>query len=141
LKTTKHHTLLLVEEKGSVRARDLVTGFNYSPATARSYLAYLTRQALLHRTSAGHSLTEKGRARLQFFEVVGCMNPDCPRCEGKAGHFTCRTCGSRLLKEKARLRPAWETLWFRKEAGVFCRWCQGQILNESQARLLGVAEG
>ena len=140
MKTNKHQSLLLIREKGSVRAQDFVTGFNYSPGTARSYLAHLGRQELLERTSAGHSLTEKGHARLHFFEVMGCGNPDCPRCQGKAGHVTCPTCRCRILKENVRLRPAWETVFFKREAGVYCPFCQGRVLTEQQAQVLQIRE-
>ena len=138
MKTNKHQTLLLVREKGSVRAQNLVTSFDYSPGTARSYLAYLGRQDLLQRTIAGHSLTEKGQARLHFFEVMGCGNPDCPRCQGKAGHVTCPTCRYRISKENVCLRPAWETAFFTREAGVYCPFCQGQVFNEQQATVLQI---
>jgi DeoR/GlpR family transcriptional regulator of sugar metabolism len=87
MKTNKHQTLLLVKSKGGVQARDVVQAFNYTPGTARSYLAHLGRQDLLQRTEVGHTLTTKGENRLQFFEVAGCANPDCPRCQGKAGHL------------------------------------------------------
>ena len=140
MKTNKHQSLLLVRKKGSVRAQDFVTSFTYSPGTARSYLAYLGRQELLERTVAGYSLTEKGQARLHFFEVMGCGNPDCPRCQGKAGHVTCPTCRYQISKEKVRLRPAWETAFFKREAGVYCPFCQGQVFNEQQARVLEMKE-
>jgi DeoR/GlpR family transcriptional regulator of sugar metabolism len=89
MKTNKHQTLLLVKEKGGVQARDVVHAFKYTPGTARSYLAHLGRQDLLQRTEAGHTLTTKGEDRLQFFEVAGCADLDCLRCQGKAGSFTC----------------------------------------------------
>ena len=108
--------------------------------TARSYLAHLGRQDLLQRTMAGHVLTTKGENRLQFFEVAGCANPDCPRCQGKAGSFTCPTCGWKLQKDHARLKASWETVFFKREAGVFCRVCQAQMFTEDQARLAGIRE-
>jgi hypothetical protein len=140
MKTNKHQSLLLVREKGSVRAHHFVTSFNYSPGTARSYLAHLGRQDLLERTNAGHSLTEKGQTRLHFFEVMGCGNPDCPRCERKSGYLTCPTCGCRISKEKVWLRPTWETAFFKREAGVYCPFCQGQVLTEQQAKMIQIKE-
>jgi hypothetical protein len=140
MKTNKHQSLLLVRERGNVRARDFVTCFNYSPGTARSYLAHLGRQGLLERMNAGHSLTEKGYARLQFFEVVGCRNPDCPQCQRKTGYLTCPTCGCQISKEKVWLRPVWETAFFRREAGVYCPVCHGQVLSEEQAQILQTQE-
>jgi len=140
MKTNKHLSLLLVREKESVRAQDFVTSFNYSPGTARSYLAHLGRQELLERTNVGHSLTAKGYARLQFFDTVGCGNPDCPRCQRKTGHLTCPTCGCRIAKEEVRLRPIWETVFFRREAGVYCSVCHGRVLTEEQAQMLHAKE-
>jgi predicted RNA-binding Zn-ribbon protein involved in translation (DUF1610 family) len=140
MKTNKHQTLLLVKKNGFVQAKDIVSAFNYSPATARSYLSYLLRQDLLKRTISGHELTAKGENRLYFFEVEGCGNPSCPLCEDKTGNYTCPTCGYSLQKKKARLRPTWDTVLFHREAGVYCPLCQGQIFNEQQARLMDIAE-
>ena len=61
-----------MKAKQSGRAKDLVPAFGYSAPTARSYLSHLKRQELLERISAGHALTDKGRTRLQFFDVSGC---------------------------------------------------------------------
>ncbi len=140
MKTNKHQTLLMVKKRGTVRAQDIVKQFDYTPATARSYLSYLTHQDLLKRMVSGHILTDKGENRLQFFEVMGCGNPACPRCEGKAGHYTCPTCSWKLSRAKASLRPTWDTLLFRWEAGVYCPLCQGQIFTEEQAHLIGITE-
>ena len=140
MKTNKHQTLMLLKQKGFVQARDIGDQFDYTPATARSYLSYLTRQDLLERTAQGHILTAKGEDRLQFFEVTGCGNPACPRCEGKTGHYTCPTCGYQLQKKKVKIRPAWDTLFFRREAGVYCPLCQGQIFTEEQAGQMGITE-
>ena len=71
MKTNKHQTLLLVKTKQAVRAKDLMTSFGYAGPTARSHLSHLKRQDLVERISAGHVLTEKGRTRLQFFDVGG----------------------------------------------------------------------
>ena len=138
MKTNKHQTLLLVKGKGGVQARDVVQAFKYTPGTARSYLAHLGRQDLLQRTEAGHTLTMKGENRLQFFEVAGCADTACPRCQGKAGFYTCPTCGARLSKKQARLKPIWDTVFFKREAGVYCQVCQGQMFTEEQARLAGI---
>jgi NAD-dependent SIR2 family protein deacetylase len=135
MKTNKHQTLLLVKGKGGVQARDVVHAFKYTPGTARSYLAHLGRQGLLQRTEAGHTLTTKGADRLQFFEVAGCADAACPRCQGKAGLYTCSTCGAQLPKKDARLKPTWDTVFFKREAGVYCPVCQGQMFTEEQARL------
>ena len=140
MKTCKHLSLRLIRGKGSVRAQDLVTEFDYSPATARSYLVYLTRQDLLHRTSAGHALTARGQDRLHFFEVVGCGNPDCPCCEKKTGHYTCPTCAYELPRAQAALKPVWDTPFFTRAAGVYCPFCHGQIFSEAQASFLCLAK-
>jgi hypothetical protein len=134
MKTTKHRTLLLVKGKGAVRAKDLVQEFDYSPATARSYLSYLTKQDLLGRLLSGHVLTKKGEDRLHFFEIMGCPNPDCSRCEGKAGYLTCPTCGHRIPRKKARISKGWDTPFFRWKAGVHCSFCGGLILSTEQAQ-------
>src|SRR5713226_10467295 len=138
MKTNKHQTLLLVKERNAVRAHDLAQAFEYSPPTARSYLSYLLRQGLLQRTGSGHELTDKGQERLHFFEVTGCANPDCPRCQGKAGYVTCPSCGWRVARRKVSLRPVWETLLFRRDAGVYCPLCQARVLTPDQAELMGI---
>lgn len=141
MKTNKHQTLFLVRQKRVVHARHLVQAFKYTPGTARSYLAHLGRQNLLQRTEAGHTLTTKGVNRLQFFEVAGCSDPACPRCEGKVGFYTCQTCGWKLPKGNARLKVATETVFYKRDAGVYCRICQGQMFTEEQARLAAIREG
>ena len=140
MKTTKHATLLLVKTRGGVRAQDLVRESRYSSATARSYLSHLARQGLLQRMGGGYTLTDKGRARLAFFSVMGCDHAQCPLCEEKLGSFTCPRCGYRLPRDKARLRPARDFLLVWRPAGVHCSLCLSQILTEPQARALGVLE-
>ena len=121
-----------------MHARDLVDAFEYSPGTARSYLAHLGRQDLLQRNEAGHTLTEKGENRLQFFEVAGCADAACPRCQGKTGFYTCPSCGKQLPKKHACLKPMWDTVFFKRAAGVYCQGCHAQMLTEEQARLAGI---
>ncbi len=88
MKTNKHQTLLLVNKQRGVRPRDIVQHFGYSPGTARSYLSYLRRQGLLEQIGGVYVLTERGQERLQYFEVAGCADPACPRCQGKGGVLT-----------------------------------------------------
>lgn len=140
MKTNKHQTLLLIQKKGAVKARDLSEQFDYSAATARSYLSYLARQDLLKRIESGHVLTEKGQERLKYFEVMGCEHSDCPLCQGKAGYFTCPRCGHQLPQKKARILPARDFLVVKRPAGVHCPICLSLILTEEQARLIGVKE-
>src|SRR5712692_9596813 len=102
MKTNKHQTLLLVKAKQAVRAKDLVQAFGYSAPTARSYLSHLKRQELLERISSGHALTEKGRTRLQFFDLSGCTNVDCPLCQHKTGSLTCPRCAYQMPNTHAR---------------------------------------
>ena len=102
MKTNKHQTLMLVHTKGHVLAKDLVQQFGYSPGTARSYLSYLKRQDLLARIGQGHVLTDRGGARLQYFDVAGCGYPACPFCEKKAGSFTCSRCGYQVPTKEAQ---------------------------------------
>ena len=138
MKTNKHQTLLLVKTKESVKARDVVQAFKYSAGTARSYLAHLGRQDLLQRTVAGHTLTPKGENRLQFFEVAGCADAACPRCQTKGGFYTCPKCGEHLSKKHARIKATWDTVFFKREAGVYCQVCQGEMFTEEQARVAGI---
>ena len=140
MKTNKHHTLRLVQKQGMVRARDLVQQFAYSSATARSYLSYLSRQDLLARARAGHTLTAKGTARLQYFDVVGCPHPDCLLCKSKTGLLTCPRCGAEVAKQDARILPERNFLVVVRHAGVYCPWCLKLIFSESQALLLGISK-
>lgn len=135
MKTNKHITLLLVKEKGTIRAKDVTERFKYTPGTARSYLSHLGRQELVERFPDGYSLTQKGQERLRFFEVSGCGNPDCSFCESKSGFLTCPTCGWQQSRDKVRLRPVWDTPFFRREPGMYCSFCQQQILSEGEVNL------
>ena len=105
MKTNKHQTPLLVKAKQAVRAKDLVQAFGYSAPTARSYLSHLKRQELLERIISGHALTDKGRTRLQFFDVRGCTDPACPLCQRKTGSLTCPRCAYRMPNAHARILP------------------------------------
>ena len=138
MKTNKHHTLRLVQKQGTVRARDLVQQFDYSPATARSYLSYLSRQDLLARATMGHNLTAKGAERLQYFDVAGCPRPDCLLCEGKTGSYTCPRCGYQIPAKEARILPELDFLVVVRHAGVYCPWCLKLIFSEAQALQLGL---
>jgi hypothetical protein len=138
MKTNKHQTLLLVKTKQAVRAKDLVNEFGYSASTARSYLSYLKRQELLERMGAGHALTEKGRTRLQFFDVSGCADAACPLCQGKAGYVTCPRCDYQMPKEKVRILPEQDFFVMVRHAGVYCPRCWKPILSDAQARLMDI---
>ena len=136
--TNKHQTLRLVQMKHGVRAHDLVRQFGYSPATARSYLSYLKRQDLLARTGQGHILTERGGARLQYFDVAGCDALDCPLCDKKTGYFTCPRCAFQLPASDARIWPDRDFLVVMRHAGVYCPRCLKLLFSESRALLLGI---
>ena len=138
MKTNKHQTLLLVRTKGGVQAKDLVRQFGYSPGTARSYLSYLKRQDLLARTGQGHVFTERGWARLQYFNVAGCGHPACPLCDKKAGYFTCTRCGYQLPTKEARILPERDFLLVCRHAGVYCPRCLKLLFTEPQAQLLKI---
>jgi len=140
MKTNKHQTLRLLHKNHGLQAREVARHFEYSRATARSYLSHLARQGLLQRWSSGYVLTEKGQERLAHYEVMGCDHPDCPRCHGKAGYLTCHRCRYRLPRHTARLRPARNFLVLWWPGGVRCPKCLSQILTEQQARLMGVKE-
>jgi hypothetical protein len=95
---------------------------------------------LLERTGAGYGLTEKGEGRLHFFEVSGCNDPACPLCEGKDGYLSCPRCGHQITKRSARILKKKDLLLVVRHAGVYCKLCLGLILNEAQARLMGIQE-
>jgi predicted transcriptional regulator len=138
IKTNKHHTLRLVQQRGTVRAHDLVQQCAYSPATARSYLSYLSRQDLLERTSMGYTLTSRGDERLRYFDVAGCPHPDCPLCERKSGSYICPRCGYAVAKQDARILLERDFLVVVRLAGVYCPLCLKLLFPESQALVLGI---
>ena len=138
MKTNKHQTLLLVKTKQAVRAKDLVQAFGYSAPTARSYLSHLKRQDLLERIMSGHALTEKGQTRLQFFEVSGCADPECPLCQRKTGFMTCPRCAYRVPTANARILATQDFLVMVRHAGVYCSRCWKSLLSEAQAQLMGI---
>jgi hypothetical protein len=138
MKTNKHQTLLLVKARRAVRAKDLVHAFGYSAPTARSYLSHLKRQDLLERLSAGHVLTEKGRNRLQFFDVSGCADVACPSCQRKSGFITCPRCAYQMPNTQARILPTQDFLVVVRHAGVYCPRCWKPLLSETQAHLMGI---
>jgi hypothetical protein len=137
---TKHQTLLLMSTQYGVQSHDLVRQFGYSPGTSRSYLSHLGRQALVTRIGQGYVLTERGHSQLQYFELTGCGDPVCPRCEGKAGKFTCPRCKHQLPIQKARILPERDFLVVRRSAGVFCPRCFKPLLSEAQAELLKIPQ-
>jgi len=139
MKTNKHQTLLLTKNNEAIRARDIVTQFDYSSGTARSYLSYLARHGLLERTVTGYVLTEKGKERVEHFETAGCSSFDCSLClERKAGHFACPECGYELPKQEARMLPDKDYIFVMRHAGVYCPECDEIIFDEKQALLLGI---
>jgi hypothetical protein len=140
VKTNKHQTLTLVKQLEAVRARDLEHHFGYSAGTARSYLSHLARQGLLLRMGVGYGLTQKGRDRLQHFDVFGCSDAACPLCQGKAGYLTCPHCGHRRPRREAKIRKKKDLLFVVRHKGVYCDRCLKLIFNESQAHLLGIQE-
>lgn len=140
MKTNKHQTLLLIEKRQAVHSRDLVEQFDYSPGTARSYLSYLGKQGLLERMGAGYALSDKGRERLNHFDVFGCADIECPLCQGKIGCVTCPHCGNQMPRDKAKIRKERDFLFVVRHPGVYCDYCLKLIFNEAQARLLGIKE-
>ncbi len=139
MKTNKHQTLLLTNNNQAIRALDIVTHFDYSPGTARSYLSYLSRHGLLERTVTGYVLTEKGKERLEYFEASGCGSFDCPLCiEKKANHFICPECRHEIPKKEVRIQPEKENPFFKIHAGVYCPECDELIFDEKKAVLLGI---
>ena len=139
MKTNKHQTLLLTRNNEAIRARDIVTHFNYSSGTARSYLSYLARHGLLERTVTGYVLTEKGKERLEYFEASDCGFFDCPLCIGKkTNYYKCPHCEYELPRKEARILPEKDYLIVTRHAGVFCPECDELIFDEKQALLLKI---
>ena len=138
MKTNKHKTLLLVRRERAVHSRDLVENFDYSPGTARSYLSYLGKQGLLERMGAGYRLTDKGQERLDYFEVFGCSDIDCPLCQGKIGYVTCPHCGRQMRRDKVKILKKKDLLFVVRHPGVYCDNCLKLIFNEAQGKLLGI---
>ena len=137
MKTNKHKTLRLARKLRSIHSRDLVGRFDYSPGTARSYLSLLARQGLLERVDGRYELTQKGHGRVRHFDVFGCTHRACPLCQGKLGFLTCPKCESRVLKQNARIRRK-RDLFFVLRPAVYCNECSALILDEVQARQLGI---
>ena len=140
MKTNKHQTLLLAKRLQSLRAHDLEHHFAYTAGTARSYLSHLARQGLLGRMEPGHGLTQKGRDRLDYFDLFGCQDAACPLCQGKAGYLTCPHCDHRQLRREVKIRKKKDLFFAVRHPGVYCGHCLKLIFNESQARLLGIRE-
>ena len=140
MKTNKHKTLRLARKLRSLHSRDLVQRFDYSPGTARSYLSHLGRQGLLERVNSHYELTKKGHQRVRYFDIFGCTHRVCPLCQGKLGFLTCPDCENRVLKQKATLREDKDLFFVRRRAGVYCEECSAMILDEIQARQLGIPE-
>ena len=137
-KTNKHRTLLLAKKIQPLHARHLGLHFGYAPGTARSYLSHLGRQGLLERVAGGHALTKKGHDRIRYFDVFGCGRPGCPFCKGKSGYLTCPDCGNRISKQGARICKEKVSFLMVRDAGVYCDACSALILDEAQARVLGI---
>ncbi len=139
MKTNKHQTLLLARNNEIIRARDIVSHFDYSSGTARSYLSYRSRHGLLERTVRGYVLSEKGSERLEYFEAMGCSSFDCPLClEKKANHFTCPDCGHEIPKKEARILPEEDFLFAVRHAGVYCPVCEALVFDEQKALFLEI---
>lgn len=141
MKTNKHQTLLLTRNHEAIRARDIVTHFDYSSGTARSYLSYLARHGLLERTVTGYVLTEKGKERLEYFEASSCGSFDCPLClEKKVNRYICPSCEYELPKKEARVLPEKDYLFVTRHTGVYCPECEELIFDEKRALLLGISK-
>lgn len=139
MKTNKHRTLQLVQKQGAVNSKDLVRDFGYSRGTARSYLSHLGRQGLLERLVGEYELTAKGKARLRYFDILGCAGTGCPLCKGKTGYLTCPGCGHRISKKDAKISKEKDFFFAVRRAGVYCDRCPHLIVDEAQARQLGIA--
>jgi len=138
MKTNKHQTLRLTQAKGRIHSQDLVQAFDYSPATARSYLSLLRRQEFLQRVGPAYQLTECGATRLRYFEASGCPHPPCPLCQGKTGGYSCPRCALRLAASEARILPEKDLWLVMRHPGVYCTRCWGLIFTEAQALRYGI---
>ena len=138
MKTNKHKTLLLAKSQGTITSRDLVRKYEYSPGTARSYLSHLGRQGLLERLLGRYALTEKGRSRIRYFAIFGCRRPGCPLCQGKLGHLTCPKCEHRIPIGDAKILEKKDYILVVRQAGVYCSLCSALVLDEPQARRMGI---
>ncbi len=139
MKTNKHQTLLLADEKEGIRAIDIVERFDYSPGTARSYLSHLAKQGVIEKSGMKYILTEKGTLRLRFFDTVGCGLPECPLCQNKhASYFTCPRCEYQLSRKEARILPEWDFFLGVRHAGVYCPECEKLLFTEEQAQKLNI---
>ena len=139
MKTNKHRTLLLAKKTQPLHARHLVLHFGYAPGTARSYLSHLGRQGLLERICGGRRLTNKGHDRIRYFDIFGCGRPGCPFCNGKSGYLTCPKCGNRMSKQTARISEEKDYFLLLRHKGVYCDLCSALILDDAQARQIGIA--
>jgi hypothetical protein len=138
MKTNKHKTLLLAKGQGTITWRDLMRRYEYSAGTARSYLSHLGRQGLLERANGTYALTEKGHSRIRYFAIFGCRRSGCPHCLGKLGHLTCPNCEYRIPRQQARIRKQKDYLLVLRPAGVYCEQCSAMILDEAQAKRMGI---
>lgn len=138
MKTNKHQTLRLTQSKGIIYTQDVVQAFGYSPATARSYLSLLRRQEFLLKVGPGYHLTERGAARLRYFDVSGCPHPPCPLCQAKTGGYTCPRCAYKLIASEARILPEKDLWLVVRHPGVYCPRCWALIFTEAQAVRYGI---
>ena len=138
VKTNKHKTLLLVRSHRDINSHDLVRKYDYSPGTARSYLSHLGRQGLLAHSNGRYRLTEKGHGRIRYFAIFGCRRPGCPLCLGKLGHLTCPNCEHRIPIGQAIIEKKKDYLLAARPAGIYCGQCMAIILDEAQARRMGI---
>jgi len=138
MKTNKHKTLLLAKNQRALDSHDLVRNFGYSPGTARSYLSHLGRQGLLKRVNRNYVLTDKGHRRVRYFAIFGCPRPTCPLCKRKMGYLTCPDCEHRIPREQAQILKQKDHFLIVRQAGVYCERCSEMILDEVQAKHLGI---
>jgi hypothetical protein len=131
---------MLFQRRGTSHSRNLVSEFQYSPGTARSYLSHLARQGLLEKVFGGYQLTSKGRARTRYFDTFGCGGIGCPLCKGRVGYLTCPNCGHRISKEEAKISKEKDFVVVVRHPGVYCGICSTLIVDEARARLLGIAK-
>ena len=110
--------------------------FDYSPGTARSYLSHLGRQGLLGRAGAVTRLRKKATAH-PLFRYLRLPRPGCPFAKGDGAPNVPQLWISNI-EQQAKIRKEKDYLLVVRQAGVYCDRCSALILDEIQARQIGI---
>jgi hypothetical protein len=78
---------------------------------------------------------------LRYFDIFGCAGTACALCRGKAVYLTCPVCGYRIPKKDAKILKEKDfAALVVRHAGVYCDRCAAPILDERQAREIGIVQ-